>query len=145
MASYLGRDAILAANDLDYCDVDAPEWGGTVRVRSLSATQRDQLSLMVVSFDETLKASTKGDAIDLKLDRRGLAEMKSQVVVWTACDGDGKRLFAQRDLEDVGGKSPDVIDRLYDAAIEISGASDFSMKSISKNSGTGPSAGSASA
>lgn len=145
MANYLGRDAILAANDLEYRDVDVPEWGGTVQVRSLTATQRDQLSLMVVSFDETLKASTKGDAIDLKLDRKGLAEMKAQVVVWTVCDGDGKRLFAQRDIDDVGGKSPDVIDRLYEAALDLSGVTEFGARAIQKNSGTGPSAGSVSA
>lgn len=143
--AYLDRAAIIAAQDLNYQDVEVPEWGGMVRVCSLSATQRDQLSLMVVSFDETLKAAKDGSTIDLKLDRKGLAEMKAQVIVWTVSDDSGKRLFRQSDLDAVGLKAPEVIDRLYDIAIELSGATDFSMRTISKNSGTGPSAGSDSA
>jgi hypothetical protein len=39
--SYLTRDAILQAPDLQGEDVAVPEWGGTVRVRGLSGAQRD--------------------------------------------------------------------------------------------------------
>lgn len=145
MANYLGRDAILAADDLDYQDVDVPEWGGTVRVRSLTVHQRDQLAMTVVSFDDSIRASRANGDAELKLNRDGLAELKAQIVVWTACDGDGQRLFSQKDLAAVGEKSPDVIDRLSDTALEISGVTELGGRAARKNSGTGQNAGSDSA
>ena len=37
---YLSADNILNADDFAYAEVDCPEWGGTVRIRSLSGGQR---------------------------------------------------------------------------------------------------------
>ena len=37
----LSKSAILCANDLQTEDVDVPEWGGTVRVRSFTGRERD--------------------------------------------------------------------------------------------------------
>ncbi len=149
MANYLDRAAIIAAQDLGYQDVDVPEWGGTVRVYALSATQNDKLHLQVLDMSESMKASAlngkNGGDFEIKLDMDKWAESKAQVVVWTVADGDGNRLFTQKDIGTVGLKSGEVIDRLYDVAIELSGATALSMNAISKNSGTGPSAGSASA
>jgi hypothetical protein len=38
----LDRAAILGADDREYELVDVPQWGGTVRVRALSGTDRDR-------------------------------------------------------------------------------------------------------
>ncbi|MEU5950323.1 hypothetical protein ABZ793_32935, partial [Micromonospora sp. NPDC047465] len=37
----LNRDAILAAEDRTYEEVNCPEWGGSVRLRSITGAQRD--------------------------------------------------------------------------------------------------------
>ena len=37
----LTKERILAVDDIVTEDVDVPEWGGTVRVRGLSGTERD--------------------------------------------------------------------------------------------------------
>ena len=39
--TYLTRDAILEAEDIETEEVAVPEWGGNVLVRGLSGTQRD--------------------------------------------------------------------------------------------------------
>lgn len=39
----LSLDAILAASDIEFDYVDVPEWGGTVRVRSLTGAERDKI------------------------------------------------------------------------------------------------------
>jgi hypothetical protein len=38
----LTRDAILAAEDREYTTVDVPEWGGSVRLRSITVRERDR-------------------------------------------------------------------------------------------------------
>ena len=45
---YLTRDAILQATDLTFEDVAVPEWGGVVRVRGLTGTERDAFEASVV-------------------------------------------------------------------------------------------------
>jgi len=40
----LTRDAILAAKDWDFEEFDVPKWGGSIRIRALSAGERLQLA-----------------------------------------------------------------------------------------------------
>ena len=37
----LSKDQILGAVDFSFVEVEVPEWGGTVRIRGLSAAERD--------------------------------------------------------------------------------------------------------
>ena len=41
MAGYLSKEAIFEAEDREFADVPVPEWGGVVRIRSITGTQRD--------------------------------------------------------------------------------------------------------
>ena len=47
MSKYLTAETILNAEDFRYEDVECPEWGGTVRVRSLSGGQRSVITQRV--------------------------------------------------------------------------------------------------
>ena len=44
----LSKTAILCANDLQTEDVDVPEWGGVVRVRSFTGRERDAFEASMV-------------------------------------------------------------------------------------------------
>ena len=44
----LTRSQILEAKDRDYETIDCPEWGGEVRLRSISGTQRDEYEQSMV-------------------------------------------------------------------------------------------------
>ncbi len=37
---YLTKDSILKSEDRKYQDIEIPEWGGTVRVQSLTGAER---------------------------------------------------------------------------------------------------------
>ena len=37
----LSKDAILAAKDTDVHEVDVPEWGGSILLRSMTGAQRN--------------------------------------------------------------------------------------------------------
>ena len=69
----LSKTAILAENDLKSEDIEVPEWGGAVRVRSFTGRERD-----------TFEASTvRGDGKDRKVD---LTNMRARLVGLTVID-----------------------------------------------------------
>ena len=102
---YLTRDEILNAKDLNYEDVEVPEWGGTVRVRAMMAYERDELEL------EALEAQKKPAAV---------RNLRARLVARCVVDADGKRIFTDADVEALGKKHGAVIDRLFWVAQRLS-------------------------
>ena len=117
----LTRDAILQAQDLQYEDVDVPEWGGTVRVRTLTGRERDAFEQSVVE--------QKG-----KNTKTNLRNIRAKLVALTVIDGEGKRMFNTSDIELLGEKSANALDRLFDAARRLSGLRDEDVEELAKNS-----------
>jgi len=130
----LSKDAILAANDLQYEDVHVPEWGGTVRVRALTGAERDAFEAKMA------EARQKGMALGAALHN-----FRAKLVVRCIVDEQGKRLFSDDDAKALGTKSGAVLDRLFDVARRLSGMNEDAVEEAAKNSVTGQSAGSTSA
>ena len=63
----LSKTAILAAQDLQTEDVEVPEWGGAVRVRSLTGRERDAFEASMI----------RGEGRDRKVD---LTNMRARLV-----------------------------------------------------------------
>lgn len=104
----LGRDAILAANDLPSLDVDVPEWGGTVRVRMLTGAERDAFEASTVV--------QKGKDI-----RTNLVNLRARLVALCVVGDDGQRLFTEADAEALGQKSAAALNRVFTAAQTLNG------------------------
>lgn len=51
--SILNKSAILAASDIQTADVDVPEWGGTVRVRTISVAERFKANAAAMEATKT--------------------------------------------------------------------------------------------
>ena len=96
----LDRNAILGAQDLPHEDVAVPEWGGTVRVRMMTGTERDTLANAFV-----------GD--DGKPDMSGY---RQRLLAATMIDEAGQRLFSADDLAAIGAKSAAALDRVFTVA-----------------------------
>ena len=101
MGKYLNAESILAAEDFKYAEVDCPEWGGTVRVRSLSGGQRAQITQRVN---------------DKQLD-----ELDELLAVMACVDEDGSRIFTNKDIASLKKKSAAVVTRIAKKVLEISG------------------------
>ena len=114
--AYLTAESILSADDFVYADVDCPEWGGTVRVRSLSGAQR-----------VTIKK-----AID-----NGAQDVDEMVCVMAAVDADGKRIFERKHIDALSRKNTAPVTRCAVRVLEISGMRDpkKSIEDAEKNSG----------
>jgi len=122
--AYLGRDEILQVDDLQYEDVEVPEWGGVVRVRGLTGAERD-------AFEESI------------MDQRGkkfrvlLQNLRAKLVALSIVDEAGKRLFSEGDVGKLGTKSAAALQRVFEAAQRLSGISDEDVDELVKNSSSG--------
>lgn len=106
---YLSKESILAADDLGYQDVSVPEWGGVVRLKEMTAGDRETLSLLYQKRDRAIE---NGDEQPPSIQAIFLS--------MTVVDADGKRIFSEKDIELLGRKSPRAITRVFDAATKLS-------------------------
>lgn len=129
MTQLLGREAILGASDITTEDVAVPEWGGTVRVKGLTAAQRD-------AFEQS-SITGKGRKRDVNL-----ANLRARLVALTVVDDAGEPIFEPSDVRALGEKSAAAMDRVYEASMRISGLSSDDIEELTGNSEPGQSDGS---
>lgn len=122
---FLGRDAILDADDRVYESVDCPEWGGKVRVRGLTGTQRD-------AYEGSL---IQGNGADRKMN---LQNARAKMVVLAVVDGDGRPIFTTDDVRALGRKSALPIERIFDVARRLSGMTQEDVDKLTENFGGDP-------
>lgn len=118
----LTRDQILAAKDSRTDTVQVPEWGGEVIVRNLSGTERDE-------FEASIMQQNKKGTLVMRL-----ANARSKLVVAAAVDENGDQLFRDEDVHALGAKSAKALQRVYDAAAELSGLKDEDLEELVGNS-----------
>lgn len=116
--SYLTRADILAADDAKFGEVDVPEWGGKVRIRTLTGTERD---LVDEYRQEAYEKSKKKFGI-----RAALCSM-------AICDENGKCVFSPQDLEALGRKNYDALNRVFEAAWALNGMGEQAIEDAAKN------------
>lgn len=121
MTNLLTRDAILSASDIRSEDVKVPEWGGTVRVKGLTAAQRDQVEAKAVS--------ARGSNMQLNL-----VGMRAHMAALAIVDDKDKPIFTQADVKALGEKSGAALDRVFEAVTRLSGMSDDDVEELTKNS-----------
>ncbi len=117
---FLTKEQILAAEDLKHEDIKVPEWGGTVRVRALTALEKD-------NFDKTTFMDTEeGDSMNWE-------GMRARLVSLTVINDKGERLFTSNDVVELGKKSAIVMDKVFAVAQRLSGFTKEEVKEIEKN------------
>lgn len=127
--TYLNRAAILAVPDIQTEELHVPEWGTWIRVKGLTARERDDWE------DSCLTGKGKNQQVNMR-------NARAKMVVRAAVDEKGERLFGNQDAEALGEKSGIAVDRIYDVAARLAGVSDRDMDDLTGNSGTGQDAGS---
>lgn len=127
MATYLTRERFQSLPRPKTQDVYVEEWDVTAHVRGLSAG---------IAMD--IIATAGGGNPDDVLKVPGLI---TRIVMDAVVDDDGRRIFVESDYEQIDGQSIQTLMPIVEAAIEMTNFGD----KPTKNSGTGPSAGSSSA
>ena len=124
--TFLTRDQILQANDLETRSLDVPEWGGAVRVRALTGVERDALEASAIQG--------KGKNRDVNL-----TNFRAKLCARAIVDEQGKRIFEDADIAALGRKSSGALSKVYNLAAELSGISDADVDELTKNSESGQS------
>lgn len=122
----LTADQILAADDLPHKDVPTPEWGKGcgVRVRTMTALERDDWGVEVQGLGANLS---------------GLSARYCALVI---VDETGKRLFSPEQIEALGNKNANALQRVMSAAQKLNKMSFSDIEELEKNSEAAPSASS---
>lgn len=112
----LSLDDMLSAEDIQYVEVPTPEWGGKVRLGSLSAGE-------MMTFIETSEGPERQTS--------GL-----RLIVRSLVDADGNRIGSDKYLESFKKKDAKVINRLVKAILELNGM-DVKAQAAEKNDSGG--------
>ena len=102
----LSRDMILAKDDLTREELVIPEWGGSVYVRVMTGTERDEL--------ESRQMLTDGQPANERLKN-----LRALLAVLTTCDEQGAALFVMDDLGSLSNKSATAIDKIFEVSLRL--------------------------
>lgn len=114
----LNKEAILGAADLATEDVAVPEWGGAVRVRTLTVADRDALF-----------ASCRDEAGKFDASRFNGALLAKSVV-----DANGNLVFSDADVDALNRKSAPAVTRVVEVAGRLNRLGDQAEEAATKNS-----------
>ena len=98
----LTKEAILSANDRATSDVEVAEWSGTVRVSTMSASERDKW-----------EAETYGDG------KPKTEDFRARFVALCLVDEAGNRMFTDKEVGELGKKSAAALQRVFAAAQKL--------------------------
>ncbi len=117
LSKLLSKDAILSADDIQTEIVEVPEWGGSVKVRTLSALEKGRWEQSGIVDDKV--------TVDF---------MKTGLVARSIVDDKGRRLFSDAEIGKLAAKSGAAIERVYEVAARLSQVGEHDVRDAVKNS-----------
>ena len=116
----LNKEEILKASDLRFEELEVKEWGGSVRIRTMTGSERDDFESAVLEVKgENIKTNTQN--------------FRAHLLARTLCDADNKLLFKPADVNSLGGKAAGVLDKLVTVAVRLNGLSKTEVDELVKN------------
>jgi hypothetical protein len=121
----LSKSEILECQDMRIKVVEVPEWGGSVRLRSLTGAERD-------AFEATLVKEVDGKRVP------DMENLRAKLLAATIVDEDDRQIFNAYDLAALGRKSAVALDRVFAVAQRLNGMSADAVEDAVKNSDSAP-------
>jgi len=118
---FLGKDAILGAEDLKRERVEVPEWNGAVYVGTMTAAERDAFEASMVTEKEEGKP------------QRNMDNFRAKLVASTILNANGKRMFTLEEARELGKKSASAINRIFQVAARLNGVGQQDVEELTKN------------
>ena len=113
----LTAEDILNADDIQLERVSVPEWGGDVYVKATNGKEFSDLQAQIIE--------RKGNN-----QRVNLENIQAKLVAICTCDESGKRLFNQRQVDLLAGKSSAALQRVFKVAQRLSGLGDDEIEGL---------------
>lgn len=125
---FANKAQILGAPDLPVVELEVPEWGCWVRVRTLTAGERDNFEAEI----------TMGNGKNARVNARNI---RAKMVAATVVDEEGRPLFGLADVEALGQKSAKALDRIFGQAAALAGMRDADVQELAENFAATPAGG----
>jgi hypothetical protein len=119
----LNKKQIIEAHDLRTETVPIPEWGGEVIVRGLTGAAQSRVEATMVA--------AKGQAVEVRVE--AFKELRQRIVAEAIVDENGKRMFSDAEIKQLGEKSASALQRVFDKAQELSGMDSGSLERAEGN------------
>jgi hypothetical protein len=113
----LTKDQILSAADLPKSELEVPEWGGSVNVRTLTAAEREK-------WEERVQSSK---AVNPEFNVRG------SLLALCIVDNEGKQLFSIVEIPALAKKSAAATDRVFDECCRLNRIGADKIEEAKKN------------
>ncbi len=122
------KAAILAVQDLTTVEIEVPEWGCWVRVRTLTSGERDNFEAEVT-------------AVNGRNTRVNARNIRAKLVAATVVDEEGRPLFGLADVEALSTKSAKAMDHVFGKAAELAGMREADIEELAQNFAPTPAGG----
>lgn len=118
----LSKQDIFSVDDVKIVDLEVPEWGGTVRLRSLSAQERDDFE------SSTVKMRRDGTR------EEHMENFRARLVSKCLIDEDGKLMFTKAsEITMLGSKSAAALQRIFNECQKLNGLSDEDVEDLTQD------------
>jgi len=115
--SLLTKDQILQVKDNQTIEVEVPEWGGKVKLQSMSGFARDRFEASIVG----------------KQGGMNTTNIRAKLVAACVIDANGELMFSEKEVAALGKKSAKALDRIFSAAQKLNAMGDSEIESLAKN------------
>lgn len=115
----LTKDQILGADDRETKTIHVKQWGGDVKISTMTGADRD-------AFEATMIPEKGKDKV------KQLANFRARFVARCIVDEEGGTLFSSKDMVELGRKSSAVLSTLFDACRELNGMTDGDVDDLGK-------------
>jgi Phage tail assembly chaperone len=137
MGKLLNAGEILGVKDLKSEVVSVPEWGGDVKIRELSASDREWFQSQAF-VDEEVTVNGKAE-IRRKFN---IVHLRAKLLARSIVDENDNPIFDDDEVKLLGAKSNAAIERLFVASQKLSGLDQTAVDDAAKNSVAAPNSGS---
>lgn len=124
----LSRNQILEAKDIKTKDIEVHEWGGTIRIKQLSAKEYNDITMNMVNIRKMAakQLSSKKNAdenLEDAINELAIKNQKILLIIKSVVDENMKPLFTEADLELLYQKNTNVIDKIIAEIEELNAVS----------------------
>ncbi len=119
----LTKEQILQADDLPRTELQIPEWGGDVFIKTMTSAERD-------AYEASIRDGRQEDG------EVNLVNFRALFCVLVIVDEEGTRLFSDEEAPQLGKKGGPAVDRIFDFARKWNKLSDEDIEELEKNSET---------
>lgn len=117
----LSKDEIFAITPRRYENLYVPEWGGEVRLRTMTGAERDEFEAGTVQIKNGKQ-------------KENMANFRARMVAAVLVDEDDKLMFRGRnEIAMLGNKPVAGLQRIFNKAQEMNGLSDEDVDELAEN------------